>query len=98
MRSALDRMDLENQSELVRLGSLVKTSISNYFISASLGVLKAGHESYFAISLQSPIGQLLLGKKGKLTRVLGQLSKYCVDTLFMYKFMYIELQTNIFHS
>ena len=63
MRSALDRMDLENQSELVRLGSLVKTSISNYFISASLGVLKAGHESYFAISLQSPIGQLLLGKK-----------------------------------
>ena len=63
MRSALDRMDLENQSELVRLGSLVKTSISNYFISASLDVLKAGHESYFAISLQSPIGQLLLGKK-----------------------------------
>ncbi|MGB2225011.1 MAG: 3-oxoacyl-ACP synthase [Polaribacter sp.] len=63
MRSALYRMDLENQSELVRLGSLVKTSISNYFISASLGVLKAGHESYFAISLQSPIGQLLLGKK-----------------------------------
>jgi len=63
MRSALDRMDLENQRELVRLGSLVKTSISNYFISASLGVLNAGHESYFAISLQSPIGQLLLGKK-----------------------------------
>ena len=63
MRSALDRMDLENRSEVVRLGSLVKTSISNYFISASLGILNGGYESYFAISVQSPIGQMLLGKK-----------------------------------
>ena len=63
MRNSLDRMDLENQSEVARLGSLVKTSISNYFISASLGILQGDHESYYAISVQSPIGQLLLGKK-----------------------------------
>ena len=63
MKATLDRMDTEGKSTAVRLGSLVTTSISNYFISASLGELQVHGKTYYAISVHSPIGQLLLGKK-----------------------------------
>jgi transcription elongation GreA/GreB family factor len=44
------------------LGSLVKTNSLHFFISISLGKIDLEDESYYAISLQSPIGQLLKQK------------------------------------
>lgn len=52
-------------SESVKNGSLVLTSEGNFYISISAGQLKVDGKTYFAISAQSPIGQLLLGKKAK---------------------------------
>jgi len=50
-------------TDFVKLGSLVKTNAGLYFIATSIGALKIGDISVFAISPVSPIGQLLLSKK-----------------------------------
>ena len=49
--------------DVVELGSAVKTTGANYYISASLGQAKIDSEQYFTISAVTPIGQLLMGKK-----------------------------------
>jgi hypothetical protein len=46
-----------------RLGSVVKTSIGNYFIAISGGPYVLGKEKYFSISPASPIGELLMNKQ-----------------------------------
>ena len=63
MQQQLDRIDFETGSNLVSLGSVVFTSQMNYFISVSAGQIKMDNKSFFAISLNSPIGELLIGKK-----------------------------------
>ncbi|RAJ11953.1 transcription elongation factor [Olleya aquimaris] len=45
------------------LGSLVKTDSLHFFISISIGKIELDNETYYAISLQSPIGQLLKQKQ-----------------------------------
>ena len=49
-------------SNNVVLGSLVKTNLMTFYISTSIGKIELNNESYFAISLNSPIGQLLKNK------------------------------------
>ncbi|WP_452220822.1 hypothetical protein [Lacinutrix salivirga] len=44
------------------LGSLVKTDSLHFFIAISIGKIEIEDESYYIISLQSPIGQLLKQK------------------------------------
>ncbi|MCX2678970.1 3-oxoacyl-ACP synthase [Galbibacter sp. EGI 63066] len=55
-------IDFESQPDRVKLGSLVKTEEHYYFISVSLGAVTVQNTPVFCISLQSPIGKLLLGK------------------------------------
>ncbi|WP_292945249.1 hypothetical protein [Olleya sp. UBA1516] len=49
-------------STSVALGSLVKTDSLHFFISISAGKIQIDNQDYYAISLQSPIGQLLKQK------------------------------------
>jgi transcription elongation GreA/GreB family factor len=46
----------------VVLGSIVKTNQRFFYISTSIGEINLDNETYFAISLNSPIGQLLKNK------------------------------------
>ncbi|WP_338358136.1 hypothetical protein [Yeosuana marina] len=46
----------------VVLGSIVKTDSIHFYISTSIGKIDLEGETYYAISLQSPIGQLLKNK------------------------------------
>lgn len=62
MLDALKNISPNIVTEKVALGSLVKTSASNFFISASAGKIAIDGIDYFAISLHSPIGALLLNK------------------------------------
>lgn len=50
-------------AEVVRNGSLVLTTEGAFYISISAGQLSLAGKTYFAISVLSPIGKLLLGKK-----------------------------------
>ncbi|TVZ52285.1 3-oxoacyl-ACP synthase [Dokdonia sp. Hel_I_53] len=63
IEEALSKVDIKVVSDHVRLGSIVHTDNSSFFISISAGLLKTKDRSYYAIALSAPIGQLLLGKK-----------------------------------
>ncbi|MEQ8470601.1 MAG: 3-oxoacyl-ACP synthase [Marinoscillum sp.] len=60
-KKVLDMLKPELSKTKVELGSLVKTSKGLFFLSISLGQVKAGGETVFCISPVSPIGQVLLG-------------------------------------
>ena len=53
----------KSTSTYVILGSVVKTSSSNFYISISAGKIDIENTSYYAISLSSPIGLLLKNKE-----------------------------------
>ncbi|MDC1051692.1 3-oxoacyl-ACP synthase [Flavobacteriaceae bacterium] len=57
-----NKINLEAQISRVVLGSLVYTTQANYFISVSMGELKAGKIRAYAISAMSPVGQALMLK------------------------------------
>ncbi len=63
MKAVLSRVDLSESSQNIRLGSIVKTNLANYFIAISAGKITIDNETSFAISSSSPIGSQLLGKK-----------------------------------
>ena len=59
----LRKIDINAVSDYVRLGSLVSTNLGYYFISISVGAIVMNENTYYCVALQSPIGQLLSGKK-----------------------------------
>lgn len=61
-KMVLSKVNPEKQSNVVTLGSLVYTNQSNYFIAISAGNLVVDNESFYAISANTPIGKLLIGK------------------------------------
>ncbi|MCB0398492.1 MAG: GreA/GreB family elongation factor [Winogradskyella sp.] len=58
----LKRIDHNSKHKIIALGSIVYTSQFNYFISVSVGEINNKEVSFYAISPQSPIAKLLLGK------------------------------------
>lgn len=65
MKEILAKIDVSKNSTIAHVGSLVKTNDAAYFLSISAGQLVVENEHYFAVSVSSPIGKLLLGKKEK---------------------------------
>ena len=63
MKLILAKINILKKSEDAHLGSVVETGFANYFLSISTGKIKVENKIYFAISVSSPIGKLLLGKK-----------------------------------
>lgn len=64
LKESLSKIDIHSTYGTVGLGSVVFTSQANYFIAISAGKLKIGSQEFFAISPNTPIGLLLMGKKG----------------------------------
>ena len=62
LRQTLNKINLDINSKSIGLGSVVKTSKHNYFISISAGEFNVDNVKYYAISMQTPIGLLLVGK------------------------------------
>lgn len=62
LKDELGRIDLSEKSE-VMLGSVVRTLAGNYFIAISAGKIETGNETYFAVSISSPIAQAMKGLK-----------------------------------
>ena len=62
IKRAIEKIDIEKVSNHVGVGSLVYTTKVNYFIAVSLGSIEIGNKKCFAISPQTPIGKLLIGK------------------------------------
>jgi transcription elongation GreA/GreB family factor len=65
MKEILAKTDIHKTSKIGRLGSIVYTQKATYFLSISAGKLTACGNHFFAISVSSPLGKLLLGKQEK---------------------------------
>jgi len=63
MKEVLAKIEVSKISKVAHLGSIVYTQKTTYFLSISVGKIVHNNTSFFAISLQSPIGLLLLGKQ-----------------------------------
>jgi transcription elongation GreA/GreB family factor len=59
----LHKISVYSSTEVIRMGSLVATKNATYFLSISVGLVAVNGGSYICISIGSPIGQLLLGKR-----------------------------------
>jgi transcription elongation GreA/GreB family factor len=59
----LNKISIEHINEIAHLGSLVITNKASYFMSVSAGAVEIEGNTYYCVSLESPIGKLLLGKK-----------------------------------
>ncbi len=57
------KIDADKPNTLVALGAVALTDFQNLFISASLGQVKVGENTFVAVSLSSPIYLILAGKK-----------------------------------
>lgn len=62
MQEVLTKIVVEKESEVVCLGSLIKTTKGTFFLAISIGKICLENEDYFVVSTQSPIGKQLLGK------------------------------------
>lgn len=80
MKFCLGKLDL-SFSSMIRMGSVVKTNQSNYFIAIGLGKIEIAKELYYAVSPSSPIGKMLLGKKVK-DSILFQGNKMEIQEVF----------------
>jgi transcription elongation GreA/GreB family factor len=63
LNQLLSKIDVTKTSAIIRFGSLIYTTQVNYFITISAGELKVDNQSFYAISANTPISQLLLGKQ-----------------------------------
>ncbi len=63
MKETLAKIDVSKNSKVASLSSVIITEKANYFLSISAGQLEVANTTYFAISVSSPVGKLLLGKK-----------------------------------
>jgi transcription elongation GreA/GreB family factor len=62
LKKLLYQIDVDKTFESVSFGSLVFTKDHNYFISIGIGKVEIDDKKYYAISYDSPIGKLLMGK------------------------------------
>ncbi|MCW5514787.1 3-oxoacyl-ACP synthase [Muriicola sp. Z0-33] len=61
-RQILNQVDVNQNSAIIGLGSLVHTSTNSYFIAISSGQYKMGNNTIYCISAGTPIGRELIGK------------------------------------
>jgi len=59
----LSKINLNRAYPIVDLGGLIETDQGIYFLSIGLGKIEINSEIIYVISLDSPIGQLLKGKR-----------------------------------
>ena len=62
LTESLSKIDTTFTSKIVGLGSIVYTTQANYFIAISAGQIEVDGTKFFAISSNTPIGLLLMGK------------------------------------
>lgn len=63
MQQELARLQVDGVHQQVGLGSLVTTEHGTYFVAIGLGALELDGERCYIISLASPLGQALRGKR-----------------------------------
>ncbi len=61
-KKIFSKVSLQNNAQVACLGSLITTDKTIYYLAISAGLISIENNTYFAISTNSPIGKILLGK------------------------------------
>lgn len=59
----LQRIEEHRPSGKAVLGSIVKTETANYFIAIPAGEIALNHQKFYAVGIQAPVVQKMLGKQ-----------------------------------
>lgn len=62
-KAAFMQIQFDNNFDTIDLGSLIKTDKGTFLLAVALGKVVVQNQHYFVLSLASPIGQKLKGKK-----------------------------------
>lgn len=62
LKESFSKINISKVFETIGVGSIVFTTQNNYFIAISAGEFVVENDTYYAISPNTPIGKLLLGK------------------------------------
>lgn len=81
LKKILTQIIFQNNYQFVVVGSLVMTNQGKFFISIGLGQIFLEDDKYFVVSINSPIGALLLGKKINDTIIFNQKEYQILDIL-----------------
>ncbi len=65
LKRVLGELNSNTISKSILLGSLIVTSIGDFYLSVSLGKIEVEGKTIFALSAVSPLGKELLGKSAK---------------------------------
>lgn len=63
IKELLARINPDNSSPTINLGSLIETTNGWFFISVGIGAIMVEKETVFCMTLAAPLGKLLYGKK-----------------------------------
>ncbi len=63
LKEALAKINPEDKHVTIQFGSLVQTNKGYFFFSIGLGKIQVKNESVFCLSITTPLGKLLAGKK-----------------------------------
>lgn len=63
LQQAIAQIQIEQKHERIQFGSLVKTSNGLFFFSVGIGKIMVETDSVFCLTMASPLGNLLKGKK-----------------------------------
>ena len=61
MKEVLSKINIAKDSNVAHLGSIIITNVATYFLAIAAGQITLAGSVYFAVSVSSPIGKLLLG-------------------------------------
>lgn len=62
-KSVLDKIKVEDHCTMVSLGALTETTMGIFYVAIGAGMIEVDGKKIMAISPQSPIGQVLVGKQ-----------------------------------
>lgn len=63
LKAAVSKIEAKQKKNIISLGSYVVTKQVNFFISVGLGKIEANGVTFFAIAINSPVGQIIKEKK-----------------------------------
>ena len=63
LRRTVSLLDPHIKNGIIGFGSLVRTTLSNYFISIPAGEIRKQEDKFYAVGINSPVAISLLGKK-----------------------------------
>ena len=63
LRQTLKQVDPNKKLEKAELGSLVETNRGSYYFCIGIGKVKQNNKTFYCISMDSPIGQVLRGRR-----------------------------------